>query len=213
MPYSSIDMEEFGVDCKIGFLLGYREDIVGCHVYFPTEHKKDYVSNVKINESIAYKDPYEATYTSRVYMAEAVRESIEANEIDVGNIDVIAADGHDKLSHEAEASAVSDMCTAVDMISQQTDCDIDMISYQTDCDNTTEPFGLSDIDSIGNTPREQGENVENDVSHAANCSPGDLDELVQSNDQYRAEGERETSSYYPRSRDLQTVKSSQEDLV
>ncbi|CAH0519667.1 unnamed protein product [Peronospora belbahrii] len=31
--------KKFLVNCRMGFLIGYREDVVGCHIYFPTEHK------------------------------------------------------------------------------------------------------------------------------------------------------------------------------
>ena len=51
---------------RMGFLLGYREDVVGCHVYVPTEHNKGFVSDVKINEFVKYKDHYESSYLTKV---------------------------------------------------------------------------------------------------------------------------------------------------
>ena len=39
---------------RTGFFLGYREDVVGCNVYFPTEHKTGFVCDIKVNEHIKY---------------------------------------------------------------------------------------------------------------------------------------------------------------
>ncbi|TDH73147.1 uncharacterized protein CCR75_003023 [Bremia lactucae] len=50
----------------MGFLLGYRESDVDCHEYFPTEHKKGFVSDVMINELVKYKDRYESSYMTKV---------------------------------------------------------------------------------------------------------------------------------------------------
>ena len=51
-------------------------------MYFSTEHKKGFVSDVKINESIMYKDRYEPTYTWKVNnWLRPFGESIEASEI------------------------------------------------------------------------------------------------------------------------------------
>ena len=54
------------VNCRMGFLIGYREDVVGCHIYFPTEHKTGFVSDVKINEAIKYSHRYESGYKRKV---------------------------------------------------------------------------------------------------------------------------------------------------
>ncbi|OWY98892.1 hypothetical protein PHMEG_00030217, partial [Phytophthora megakarya] len=65
--YTPIAMRtKLSANCRIGFLLGYREDVVGCQVYFPTEHKKGFVADVKINESIKYKDRYGSAFESKV---------------------------------------------------------------------------------------------------------------------------------------------------
>ncbi|POM59956.1 Copiatype Polyprotein [Phytophthora palmivora] len=53
-------------NCRVSFLIGYREDVVGCQVYFPTEHKRAFVSDVKINENIKYKDRYGSAFKSKV---------------------------------------------------------------------------------------------------------------------------------------------------
>ena len=42
--------------CQQGFVLGYREDVMGCNVYFPTERIKRFVADVQVNESIMYRD-------------------------------------------------------------------------------------------------------------------------------------------------------------
>ncbi|KAE9182202.1 hypothetical protein PF004_g24314 [Phytophthora fragariae] len=58
--------KKLSVKCSIGFLIGYREDVVGCHIYFPTEHKRGFVSDVKINEQIKYKDRYQKGFKMKV---------------------------------------------------------------------------------------------------------------------------------------------------
>ncbi|OWY93344.1 Integrase, catalytic core protein, partial [Phytophthora megakarya] len=58
--------KKLSMNCRVGFLLGYREDVVGCNVYFPTEHKTGFVSDVNINESIKYKDRYESGFKVKV---------------------------------------------------------------------------------------------------------------------------------------------------
>ncbi|POM61258.1 Retrotransposon nucleocapsid protein [Phytophthora palmivora] len=57
---------KLAVNCKVGFLIGYQEDVVGCQVYFPTEHQKGFVADVKVNESIKYKDRYGSTFKTKV---------------------------------------------------------------------------------------------------------------------------------------------------
>ena len=54
------------VNCRMAFLIGYREDVVGYHIYFPTEHKTGFVSDVKINEAIKYSHRYESGYKRKV---------------------------------------------------------------------------------------------------------------------------------------------------
>ncbi|OWZ17094.1 LOW QUALITY PROTEIN: Copia type Polyprotein [Phytophthora megakarya] len=58
--------KKLSVNCHIGFLIGYREDVVECYVYFPTEHKRGFVSDVKINEQIKYKDRYQKGFKMKV---------------------------------------------------------------------------------------------------------------------------------------------------
>ena len=63
---TGVEEEKIEHELQNGFLLGYREDVVGCHVCFPTEHKKGFVSDVKINEFVKYKDHYESSYLTKV---------------------------------------------------------------------------------------------------------------------------------------------------
>ncbi|KAG6958235.1 hypothetical protein JG687_00009509 [Phytophthora cactorum] len=58
--------KKLSMNCRIGFLIGYREDVVGCQVYFPTEHKRGFVSVVRINEQIKYSDRYEKGFKMKV---------------------------------------------------------------------------------------------------------------------------------------------------
>ncbi|GMF51740.1 unnamed protein product [Phytophthora fragariaefolia] len=98
------------MNCRIGFLLGYRKDVVGCHVYFPTEHKKGFVSDVEINEAIKYKDRVERGYRIKVNRwLQTFNEFIEEGEFD------------DFENGEEDNLANSDD----DDSSQQVDCDVD----------------------------------------------------------------------------------------
>ncbi|OWY91551.1 Copia type Polyprotein, partial [Phytophthora megakarya] len=57
---------KLSMNCKVGFPIGYQEDVVGCQVYFPTEHKKGFVADVKVNETIKYKDRYGTAFKTKV---------------------------------------------------------------------------------------------------------------------------------------------------
>lgn len=100
--------KKFAMNCKMGFLIGYREDVVGCQVYFPTEHKKGFVSDVKINDK--YKDRHESGYKGKVNKwLQTFNEFI--NE---GEFDDFAADDHDgdDSSHQADCDAESERCAS-----------------------------------------------------------------------------------------------------
>ncbi|KAE9163702.1 hypothetical protein PF005_g30335 [Phytophthora fragariae] len=43
-------------NAKIGFVLGYTEDVVGCKLYFPAEHTAKYVPDLRVAENVVYKD-------------------------------------------------------------------------------------------------------------------------------------------------------------
>ena len=42
------------VHVKIGFVLGYAEDVVGCKAYFPDNHTATFVSDLRDTEDILY---------------------------------------------------------------------------------------------------------------------------------------------------------------
>ncbi|ETP14067.1 hypothetical protein F441_10965, partial [Phytophthora nicotianae CJ01A1] len=71
------------MNCRIGYLIGYSEDVVGCQVYFPTEHKRGFVSDVKINEKIKYCDRYSKGFRMKVdKWLQTFNEFIEHGELD-----------------------------------------------------------------------------------------------------------------------------------
>ncbi|KAG2782492.1 hypothetical protein Pcac1_g7741 [Phytophthora cactorum] len=47
-------------NAKIGFVLGYAEDVVGCMVYFPEEHTAKFVPDLKVAEYVVYRDCHAA---------------------------------------------------------------------------------------------------------------------------------------------------------
>ncbi|GMF35188.1 unnamed protein product [Phytophthora fragariaefolia] len=108
--------KKLAMNCRIGFLLGYREDVVGCHVYFPTEHKKGFVSDVEINEAIKYKDRVERGYRIKVNRwLQTFNEFIEEGEIDDfenGDDDNLANSDDDDSSQQVNCD-VDSKCVEV----------------------------------------------------------------------------------------------------
>lgn len=43
-------------NARLGFVLGYAEDTVGCKVYFPDDHTTKFVSDLRISEYEMYRD-------------------------------------------------------------------------------------------------------------------------------------------------------------
>ncbi|GMF24181.1 unnamed protein product [Phytophthora fragariaefolia] len=46
-------------NAKLGYVLGYAENVVGCKVYFPTEHTAKFVCDLRVAEEIVYRDRHE----------------------------------------------------------------------------------------------------------------------------------------------------------
>ncbi|OWZ18157.1 Rve-domain-containing hypothetical protein [Phytophthora megakarya] len=92
------------VNCKVGFLIDYKEDDVDCQEYFPTEHQKGFVANVKVNETIKYKNRYDlddVEYDSE----ESQRAECDVNSVcDDSNIEmqsaVVSADDLNEAEQE-----------------------------------------------------------------------------------------------------------------
>ncbi|POM77591.1 Integrase catalytic core protein [Phytophthora palmivora] len=93
---------KLAVNCKVGFLIGYQEDVVGCQVYFPTEHQKGFVADVKVNESIKYKDRYGSTFKTKdlrntqsvmqIQFADSVREDSNVGMVSVAESEELDAE-------------------------------------------------------------------------------------------------------------------------
>ena len=60
--------KKLGMNCRLGYLLGYREKVVGCYVYFLSEHTKGFASNVKINETIKYRDRHASKHSASIQL-------------------------------------------------------------------------------------------------------------------------------------------------
>lgn len=43
-------------NAKIGYVLGYAEDAIGCKIYYPQDHVRKFVADVRVNEDVVYKD-------------------------------------------------------------------------------------------------------------------------------------------------------------
>ncbi|KAE9322089.1 hypothetical protein PF001_g4579 [Phytophthora fragariae] len=46
---------------KLGFVLGYAEDVVGCKVYFPEERTAKFVADLRIAEDVVYRDQHQVS--------------------------------------------------------------------------------------------------------------------------------------------------------
>ena len=44
------------VNAKIGYVLGYVDDVVGCKVYFPADGTCKFAADIRVNESVLYRD-------------------------------------------------------------------------------------------------------------------------------------------------------------
>jgi hypothetical protein len=57
---------KFADNCRIGYVLGYRDGLLGCKVYFPSEGTVQVAGQVTVNEKILYKDRHSYGFDSRV---------------------------------------------------------------------------------------------------------------------------------------------------
>jgi len=46
-------------NAKIGYVLGYAEDVVGCKVYFPDERTVKFVTDLRVAEDVVYRDRHD----------------------------------------------------------------------------------------------------------------------------------------------------------
>ncbi|DAZ97849.1 TPA: hypothetical protein N0F65_002519 [Lagenidium giganteum] len=53
--------KKFDDNAKPGFVLGYQDDTVGCKVYVPADGTKQFVSDLKVEESEVYRNRHERT--------------------------------------------------------------------------------------------------------------------------------------------------------
>uniref|UniRef100_H3GV56 Integrase catalytic domain-containing protein n=1 Tax=Phytophthora ramorum TaxID=164328 RepID=H3GV56_PHYRM len=47
-------------NAKIGYALGYAEDVVGCKVYYPDERTAKFVTDLRVAEDVVYRDRHDA---------------------------------------------------------------------------------------------------------------------------------------------------------
>ncbi|KAE9215240.1 hypothetical protein PF002_g17430 [Phytophthora fragariae] len=48
-------------NARLGFVLGYAEDVIGCKVYFPENRTAKFVSDLRVAEDVMYRDRHEVT--------------------------------------------------------------------------------------------------------------------------------------------------------
>ena len=48
---------------KFGYVLGYEEDVLGCKIYFPDERTRKFVSDIRVNEQVLYRDRHTTEYS------------------------------------------------------------------------------------------------------------------------------------------------------
>lgn len=111
------------MNSKIGFLLGYCEEIVGCNVYIPTEHQKEFVSDLRIDISIS---------TRTVMNSNEVKRQLQAFDdlMEEGEVDDLTEENRN-VSHQLadnDANGKQYVGSNVDMESSVTCDDVDMKS-------------------------------------------------------------------------------------
>jgi len=57
---------KFADNCKVGYVLGYRDGTLGCKVYLPSEGTVQIAGQVTVNEQILYKDRHKDGFDQRV---------------------------------------------------------------------------------------------------------------------------------------------------
>ncbi|KAJ8544544.1 hypothetical protein ON010_g11724 [Phytophthora cinnamomi] len=120
--------EKLAMHCKMIFLLGYHEDVVGCHVYFPTECKKGFVSDVEINEAIKYKARFKRGYRTKVNRwLQTFNEFIEEDEFDD-----FTNDDDDDSSQQVECGVDSECGEATNVEME----DVESVDGSNDYDRT-----------------------------------------------------------------------------
>ncbi|GMF25209.1 unnamed protein product [Phytophthora fragariaefolia] len=127
--------KKLSVNCRIGFLIGYREDVVGCHVYFPTEHKRGFVSDVKINEQIKYKDRYQKGFKMKVDKWLQTFDEFVVH----GELDNLVDEDNDEGNDEDDTS------------SQQAECDNDSVRGETQEGGSVAESEYADADPTQST--------------------------------------------------------------
>lgn len=68
-------------NAKLGYGLGYAEDIVGYKVFFPDEHTAKLVPDVRVAEGVMYRDRYD------VLPEDSDMESLEYKSVSSDNMD------------------------------------------------------------------------------------------------------------------------------
>jgi len=57
---------KFADNCKVGYVLGYRDGTLGCKVYLPSEGTVQIAGQVTVNDQILYKDQHKDGFDQRV---------------------------------------------------------------------------------------------------------------------------------------------------
>nr|KAE8935401.1 hypothetical protein PF009_g14653 [Phytophthora fragariae] len=69
-------------NAKLGFVLGYAEDVVGCKVYFPEERTAKFVADLRIAEDVVYRDRPEVSVEDADLESLHIKRSENENEPD-----------------------------------------------------------------------------------------------------------------------------------
>ncbi|KAG3120667.1 hypothetical protein PI125_g1003 [Phytophthora idaei] len=98
---------KFADNCRVGFVLGYRESALGCKIYFPKEGTALFGGQVTVNEQVLYKDWYGPEFedTVRQWAVDACPDLTSAGRRDydlpaVGGRENGADEHHDTLDED-----------------------------------------------------------------------------------------------------------------
>lgn len=118
--------KKFDVNCRVGFVLGLRENVAGCKIYFPSERTAQFVGDVRVNERVVYKDRHAPEFDEAV---EAWASDGCDSEIAGGSGEAVMTDEADtEFSGEAEMQNGSDIESATDEEMEDNACESDIDS-------------------------------------------------------------------------------------
>ncbi|POM60321.1 LOW QUALITY PROTEIN: Retroelement pol Polyprotein [Phytophthora palmivora] len=94
---------KFDINAKLGFVLGYANNVVGCKVYFSDERTAKFVADLRVAEDVVYRDRHdidaESTDLSSIHFSHSDNREYD-------NCDEDMASGNGSVSSQSETNAL-----------------------------------------------------------------------------------------------------------